>query len=91
MITFELIKELRLHALDKCAERLHFCPKKKISKLGIGKEDDEKHDGKSQDIFSTSAECGGQLSHRLIETDVLENLSERKYNLIIAELYKSYN
>lgn len=46
-----------LHALDEGAERFNLCPKEQVSKLGIGKEYDEEHDGETQDIFSTSTQC----------------------------------
>ena len=73
-----------LHALDEGAERLNLCPKEQISKLSIGEEHDEEHDGKAQDIFSTSSQCGGQLSHGLVKTDVLENLKDEKKNTVFG-------
>lgn len=63
-----------LHALDKGAERFNLRPKQQVSKLSVGEENDEEHDGKAQDVFSTTAQCGGQLGHGLVKTDVLENL-----------------
>lgn len=67
-----------LHALDKGAERFNLCPKQQVSKLSIGEENNEEHDGKAQDVFSTTAQCGGQLGHGLVKTDVLENLEEEE-------------
>lgn len=63
-----------LHAFCKGTEGLNHCPKEQISKLSVSKEDNEEHDGESQNVFSTSTQCGGQLHHGLIKTDVLENL-----------------
>lgn len=72
----EQLLQTPLHALDKRAERFNLRPKEQISKLSVGEEHDEEHDGKAQDIFSTSTQCGGQLSHGLVKTDVLENLKD---------------
>lgn len=69
-----------LHALDKGAEGFNLCPKQQISKLSVGKENNEEHDGEAQDVFGTATQCGGQLSHGLVETDVFENLEECKEN-----------
>lgn len=63
-----------LHALDEGAEGFDLHSKDQISELSISKEHDEEHYGESHDVFGTSAQSGGQLSHGLIETDVLENL-----------------
>lgn len=36
-----------LHALDKGAERFDLCPEEQISKLSVGEEHDEEHDGEA--------------------------------------------
>lgn len=69
---------MHLHALDKGAKGFDLCPKEQISKLSISEEDDEEHDCKSQDIFSTSTQCGGQLCHCLVKANVLENLQRQE-------------
>ena len=63
-----------LHALDEGAERIHLRPKEKVTKLSISEEHDKEHDRKSKDVLRTSTQRRGQLSHRLVETDVFENL-----------------
>lgn len=75
-ISCEQLSQIPLHALDERAERFDLRPKEQISKLSVGEEHDEEHDGEAQDIFSTSTQCGRQLSHGLVKTDVLENLKE---------------
>lgn len=75
---FQFLLRVALHALDKGAEGFNLCPKQQVSKLSVGKEDNEEHDGKAQDVFCTATQCGGQLSHGLVETDVFENLEEYK-------------
>jgi len=53
--------------------------------LSISKEDDEEHDGKPKDVFSTSTQSGGQLCHGLIKADVLENLQmERRRHMFLG-------
>lgn len=68
-----------IHAFGKSTERVNFHSKQQISKLGVGEEDDEEHDGEAHDVFSASPQSGGQLSHGLIKTDVLENLMEKRH------------
>lgn len=80
LIYFFYLLRVALHALDKGAEGFNLCPKQQISKLSVGEEDNEEHDGEAQDVFSTATQCGGQLSHGLVETDVFENLEECKEN-----------
>lgn len=75
---FQFFLRVVLHALDKGAEGFNLCPKQQVSKLSVGKEDNEEHDGEAQDVFGTATQCGGQLSHGLVETDVFENLEEYK-------------
>lgn len=85
MFCFEICYGVPLHALDKGAKGFNLCPKEQVSKLSVGKEDNEEHDGESQDVFSTAAQCGGELSHGLVETDVFENLEyhqENKYKSV---------
>lgn len=78
VIPAEQLRLSPLHALGKGAERFHFCPKEQISKLSIGEENYKEHHGEAQDIFSTSAQRGGQLSHGLVKTDVLKNLKDKE-------------
>lgn len=70
--------QLLLHALDKGTEGFHLCSKEQITQLSIGKEHNKEHDSKAHDVFCTTPQCRGQLSHGLIETDVLENLQEQE-------------
>lgn len=80
---FSYLLRVALHALDKGAEGFNLCPKQQISKLSVGEENNEEHDGEAQDVFRTATQCGGQLSHGLVETDVFENLEKckgSKYN-----------
>lgn len=65
---------LSLHALYEGAEGVHLCSKEQVPKLSVSEENDEKHDGKSHDVFGASTQCSGELCHGLIETDVFENL-----------------
>lgn len=62
------------HALDESAKVFHLGSKKQVAELSIGKENDEEHDGKSQDVLGTAGQCGGELSHGFVEADVLEYL-----------------
>lgn len=50
--------------------------KGQIAQLGIGEEDDEEHDREPGDIFGTFGQRFTQLCHRLVETDVFEDLQE---------------
>lgn len=71
-----------LHAFLKCAECLNLSTKKKIAQLGIGEKHNEEHDRKPQDVCGTACQCGGQLGHCLIETDVFEYLQEEYHRRI---------
>lgn len=62
------------HALDESAEVFHLGPEKQIAELGVGKKNDEEHDGKAQDVLGTAGQCGGELGHGFVEADVLEYL-----------------
>lgn len=66
-----------LHALDEGAEGFHLRTKEQVAKLSVCKEHDEEHNGESHDVFGTAAQSRRQLSHSLIETDVLKNLEVR--------------
>lgn len=52
------------------------CPKKKVTQLGIGKEDNEEHNGKAQDVLGTTCQCGGELGHCFVKANVLEYLQD---------------
>lgn len=54
------------------------CPKKKVTQLGIGKEDNKEHNGKAQDVLGTTSQRGGQLSHCFVKANILEYLQEKK-------------
>lgn len=62
------------HALDESAKVFHLGPEKQVAKLGISEEDNEEHDGEAQDVLGTASQGGGELSHGLVEADVLEYL-----------------
>lgn len=85
IIPVEQLKLTPLHALGKGAEWFNFCPKEQISKLSIGEENYKEHHGEAQDILSTSAQRGGQLSHGLVKTDVLKNLKDKEEIAILLE------
>jgi len=59
-------------------EVLDLCSEEQVSKLGEGEEDDEEHDGETRQVLGTLAQGGRQLRHRLVETDVLEDLHTTK-------------
>lgn len=67
---------LYLHSIIKAAEVLDLSSKDEVSKLCKGQEDDEEHDCESSQVLSTSSQCRGELSHGLVETDVLEHLKK---------------
>ena len=50
------------------------CPEEQVAQLGVGKEDDEEHDAEAGNVAATTVQCAGQLRHRLVEGDVLEQL-----------------
>ena len=45
-----------------------------ITQLSKGKEDYEKHDGKTTEVFGTGSQRAGELSHGFVEADILEDL-----------------
>ena len=57
---------------------LYLGAKDHVSELGEGKEDNEEHDSKAGHVPSTPAQGAGQLGHRLVEGDVLEQLHPRE-------------
>ena len=63
-----------LQRILEIAEVLHLGSEEQVTKLGEGQEDDEEHNGKTSQILGTLSESRGQLSHRLVEADVLEDL-----------------
>lgn len=70
--------ETHLHAFNKGTEVFHLCPKKKVAQLGIGKEDNEEHNGKAQDVLGTTCQCGGELGHGFVKANILEYLLEER-------------
>lgn len=69
---------IHLHAFNKGTEVFHLCPKKKVTQLGISKEDNKEHNGKAQDVLGTTCQRGGQLSHCFVKANILEYLQEEK-------------
>lgn len=67
---------IHLHAFNKGTEVFHLCPKKKVTQLGIGEEDNEEHNGKAQDVLGTTCQCGGKLRHCFVKANILEYLQE---------------
>ena len=47
---------------------------KSLPELRECKEDDEEHNSESSDVLGAAAERGAELSHGLVEADVLEQL-----------------
>lgn len=56
------------------AEVLDLGPKEQVAQLGEGQEDDDEHDEEPSQVLGTAPQGGGQLSHGLVEADVLEDL-----------------
>ncbi len=69
-----LVGKLYSHSRDEAVEVLHLSAEQQVSELSEGKEDDEEHDGKASEVLGTARQCGGKLSHGLVEADVLEDL-----------------
>lgn len=69
-----------LHAFIECTEGFNLCSEKQISKLGIGKEDNEEHNSKAQNVRSAAGQSRRQLGHGLVKTDILEYLWVFKQN-----------
>lgn len=69
---------IHLHALNKGTEVFHLCPKKKVTQLSIGKEDNEKHNGKPEDVLGTTCQRGGELGHCFVKANILEYLQEER-------------
>lgn len=63
-----------VHALDESAKAFYLGPEKQVAELGVGEEDNEEHDGETQDVLGTASQGGGELGHGLVEADVLEYL-----------------
>lgn len=71
-------RETHLHAFNKGAKVFHLCPKEKVAQLGVGKEHNEEHDGKTQDVLGTASQRGGKLGHCFVKANVLEYLGGKK-------------
>ena len=67
---------LHLHRVLKSSKAFHLNAKGQIAQLRVGKEDDEEHDRESGNVFGTFCQRFTQLGHRLVETDVFEDLEE---------------
>jgi len=67
-------ERLYSHGQIKCTVRFHLCAKHEISKLGKRYEDDDKHNGKCQEVLGTRRHRRGQLRHCSIEADELKQL-----------------
>ena len=72
---------LNLQGVLEVAEVLHLGSKQQVAELGEGQEDDEEHHSKPGQVLGALPQGRGQLGHRLVETDVLEDLE----NLIIIQ------
>lgn len=66
--------EERLHGRCEAGKVGNLSAEDEVSELCECEENDEEHDGESCEIFSASSESRRQLRHRLVETDVLEDL-----------------
>ncbi len=58
----------------KGAVVLERCPKQQITQLGVREKDHEKHDPEAGYVAAATVQGGGQLGHRFVEGDVLEQL-----------------
>ncbi len=58
----------------KGAVVLERCPEQQITQLGVREKHDEKHDPEAGYVAPASVQRGGQLGHRFVEGDVLEQL-----------------
>ena len=50
--------------------------KHQVGQLSVGQEDDEEHDGETDEVLGTARHGGGQLAHGLV-VDELEELKRR--------------
>ncbi len=64
----------------KAAEVLDLGAEDQVTELSEGQEDDEEHDSETCQVLGTARQGGGELGHRLVEADVLENLKEQREN-----------
>lgn len=62
-----------LHTGDVCTEISHLCAEDEITPLCISQKDDKEHDGKTSNVFCATTQCRLELSHGLVEADVLEH------------------
>jgi hypothetical protein len=58
----------------KCAVVLESRPEKQITQLGVREKDHEEHNPEAGYVAAASVQRGGQLGHRFVEGDVLEQL-----------------
>ena len=56
------------------AEVFDLWSEQQVAELGEGQEDDDEHDKETGQVLGTSPQGGWQLSHGLVEADVLEDL-----------------
>ena len=64
------------HASLEGTEVVHLRAKHKVGQLGVGHEDDEEHDGEAQKVPGTARHGAGQLTHRPVQGEELEQLRE---------------
>lgn len=64
-------------------------PKKKVTQLGIGKEDNEEHNGKAQDVLGTTCQRGGELGHCFVKANVLEYLQDGRMGTKLGQIIGS--
>lgn len=66
-----------LHAGLEGTEVVDLGAKHQVGQLSVGQEDDEEHDGETDEVLGTARHGGGQLAHGLVEVDELEELKRR--------------
>lgn len=62
------------HAGLEGAEIVDLGSKHQVGQLSIRKEDDEEHDGKTDEVLGTARHSAGELTHGLIKVDELKKL-----------------
>lgn len=70
--------DMLLHASLESAEIVDLSSKHQVGQLSVRQEDNEEHDGKTNQVFGTAGHSAGQLTHGLIEVDELKKLGRRE-------------
>lgn len=63
-----------LHGLRESTILIDLSAENEKSELSIGQEDNEKHDGETNDVFGASTERHAELGHCFVEAHVFEDL-----------------